>query len=321
MPIVEDVRNVEGIKEIVANATEQPKRKQKHEGNTEPTEGEARTLSSGRGTDARDRREKLQPPITLVTGGFPCQPFSVAGKRRGTADNRYLWNEMLAIIKIIKPTWVLAENVSGIAGMAFTDSIPSMESETPQEMEGELSAVLDVVCIDLEKVGYAVQPIVIPACAVNAPHRRDRVWIVAHNSNNGFARSPISIPKRQPKQKNFDISGESEDVGIPQSRQPWEQTKPKGREDSGRGGQEIIISNATTKRLQGQWAIDGLREGKREPEISRGSWWAVEPKLGRVAHGIPDRVDRIKCLGNAIVPQVAYQILRLIAGIEGCYSK
>lgn len=100
-------------------------------------------------------------PIDLLTGGFPCQPFSVAGKRRGKEDDRFLWPEMLRVISEVQPTWVIAENVGGL-------------------ITQESGVVFENCCSDLEKEGYEVQPFIIPACAVNAPHRRDRVWIVGH---------------------------------------------------------------------------------------------------------------------------------------------
>jgi len=96
--------------------------------------------------------------IDLVCGGFPCQPFSVAGKQRGKDDHRHLWPEMFRIISEVRPTWVIGENVAGFVSMALCE-----------------------VSADLESIGYEVQPFIIPACAVNAPHRRDRVWIVANS--------------------------------------------------------------------------------------------------------------------------------------------
>jgi len=107
--------------------------------------------------------------VFLLTGGFPCQPFSHAGRRKGTADDRYLWPEMFRVIQLYKPEWVIAENVRGL--VTWNEGM-----------------VLETVCADLESEGYEVQPFIIPACAVGAPHRRDRVWIVA-NSTSGRERS------------------------------------------------------------------------------------------------------------------------------------
>jgi len=116
--------------------------------------------------DIREVRGELYAGVTLLTGGFPCQPFSVAGKQRGKDDNRYLWPEMLRVIREAKPTWIIGENVAGIVNLA-----------------------LDQVCTDLEAEGYEVEPIIIPACAVDAPHRRDRVWIVGYAKSNGLTTS------------------------------------------------------------------------------------------------------------------------------------
>jgi DNA (cytosine-5)-methyltransferase 1 len=180
----------------------------------------------------------------LLTGGFPCQPFSVAGKRRGAEDDRHLWPEMLRVINEARPAWILGENVPGII---------------PMELDNVLS--------DMESIGYATTPFVIPACAVDARHRRDRLWII-------------------------------------------------GRE----------ATDAHQSRFQTQRIAEGLRETKREAcsGAQRGSVlgrernparWQLEPDVGRVAHGIPSRVDRLKGLGNAIVPQVAYEILREIRNL------
>ena len=104
---------------------------------------------------------------TIVTGGFPCQPFSQAGRRRGTADDRYQWPNMFEVIRNVKPDWVVAENVHGL--VTWNDGM-----------------VLEQVCSDLESEGYEVQPLVVPAVAVNAPHRRDRVWIIGYTEHDGF---------------------------------------------------------------------------------------------------------------------------------------
>jgi len=125
------------------------------------------------GTEWRDK-------IDILTGGFPCQPFSAAGKRRGTEDNRFLWPEMLRVICEVQPTWVIAENVRGITSI-------------------DNGMVFERVCADLEENEYEVQPFCIPACAVNAPHRRERVWIVATN-NRGERKQGVRSDKIQGEQ-------------------------------------------------------------------------------------------------------------------------
>jgi len=184
--------------------------------------------------------------IDLLTGGFPCQPFSCAGKQLGKEDDRFLWHEMLRIIKESMPTWVIGENVSGIINMELDNCIT--------ELEGE---------------GYETQTFIIPACAVDGKHRRDRVWIVAHSKCN------------------------------------------KGSED---------VSNGNRKRQQKQGQLkrsmcseaDKDRETSNVKSVSIGETWPVEPELGRVANGIPNGVDRLKGLGNAIVPQVVIPIMQCI---------
>ena len=120
--------------------------------------------------------------IDLICGGFPCQPFSVAGKRKGTEDNRDLWPEMFRIIQQAKPTWIIGENVANFTSMAFRRTK-----------------------VDLESEGYIVQPFIIPACAVNAPHRRDRLWIVGYAKCNGS-----STPTEQ---SSFDKTNDSSEEG------------------------------------------------------------------------------------------------------------
>lgn len=114
--------------------------------------------------------------MVILTGGFPCQPFSHIGRRQGTSDDRYKWPDMLAVIRNVRPDWVIAENVRGLA--TWNNGL-----------------VLETVCVDLESAGYAVQPIIIPACAVGAPHRRDRVWIIAHSADRGHGRWQCRSPE------------------------------------------------------------------------------------------------------------------------------
>lgn len=124
--------------------------------------------------------------INILTGGFPCQPFSYAGKRRGSQDDRYLWPYMLRCINQIKPDWFIGENVAGITTMVFPGKDVKVGSRADLFGEGDALIetheryVLNDICEGLERAGYSVQPLLIPACAVGAPHRRDRVWIIAH---------------------------------------------------------------------------------------------------------------------------------------------
>ena len=125
--------------------------------------------------------------IDILTGGFPCQPFSVAGQRKGADDNRYLWPHMLHAIREIRPTWVIGENVAGILTMVQPGEETEMGSQTSLFREDNGKRVLlrqeyvvETICKDLEREGYSVQPLLIPACAVGAPHRRDRMWFAAH---------------------------------------------------------------------------------------------------------------------------------------------
>lgn len=124
--------------------------------------------------------------IDVLTGGFPCQPFSLAGQRKGADDNRYLWPHMLRAIREIRPAWVIGENVAGILTMVQPGKETEVGSQTSLFGEDNRKRILlrqeyvvETICKDLEREGYSVQPLLIPACAVGAPHRRDRVWFVA----------------------------------------------------------------------------------------------------------------------------------------------
>lgn len=139
-------------------------------------------------TDFRQWRGR----IDILTGGFPCQPFSLAGQRKGADDNRYLWPHMLRAIQEIRPAWVIGENVAGILTMVQPGEETEVGSQTSLFGEDNRKRILlrqeyvvETICKDLEREGYSVQPMLIPACAVGAPHRRDRVWFIAHCADSG----------------------------------------------------------------------------------------------------------------------------------------
>lgn len=135
---------------------------------------------------------KWRGKIDVLTAGFPCQPFSCAGSRKGAEDDRYLWPEVLRVIGEIRPTWFIGENVAGITSMVLpgdeieVGSYKDIFDESYQETEVRQQFVIDRICDDLESIGYSVQPIVIPACAVGAPHRRDRIWFIANRADTGL---------------------------------------------------------------------------------------------------------------------------------------
>ena len=201
-------------------------------------------------------------PVDVICGGYPCQPFSVAGKQKGEKDDRHLWPEMFRIIKQARPTWVVAENVAGHINMG-----------------------LDNVLFDLESEGYEARPIVIPACSVNAPHRRDRVWIIA-NAEGKFS-------------NGGNTHRENRKSSTPKPRSDCSKANVANSEGEQGGG--IFKQQLQTNTITGG-------HGRIKAEE-----WSTEPRVGRVANGIPCRVDRLRGLGNAIVPQVAYEIIRNLA--------
>lgn len=245
--------------------------------------------------------------VDVISGGFPCQPFSVAGKRRGKEDDRFLWPEMLRVISELRPTWVVGENVAGIVNMA-----------------------LDQVYTDLENEGYAVRALIIPACAVDAPHRRDRCAIIGcraleekHNGRGWGTHSlensdcvrfgKPGVLSQQPKRTELERDGKNvanSDLAGLQGRNEKELPKRPGKRTFRKSC--AYVSDTESSELQGQRRT---ARGRR-PEFGCSSWWPAEPNVGRVAHGVPSRVDRLKCLGNAVVPQQFYPIFQAIADIE-----
>ena len=235
-------------------------------------------------------------PVDLICGGYPCQPFSVAGKRGGEKDDRHLWPEMARLVDECRPAWVLGENVAG-----------------------HISMGLDEVLSDLEGMDYAARAFVIPAAAVDAHHRRDRVWVVAHSNRSGQSVSSV----------NGDAGcGELGAVAHSDTGQrKWTDDKIRAGWNAADDGGEAV-SNTNRKYVQGQQRErdDAQNRGEqRERQIrfcgGEGGWLA-EPNVGRVAHGVPKRVDRLRALGNAVVPQVVEVIGRaIIASSKGGWQR
>jgi DNA (cytosine-5)-methyltransferase 1 len=217
-------------------------------------------------------------PVDLICGGYPCQPFSHAGKRLGAEDDRHLWPEMRRLVETLRPAWVIGENVAG-----------------------HISMGLDDVLSDLGTLGYACQAFVIPACAVNAPHRRDRVWVVAHSVSQrptvGTAISRRSGPVRDRKWHGESASAEWDEL------QSWPARDAVVADTNGKLG-KAFDQYAVLGEPESEEPTDGYSDGG----IRGNGQWSVEPDVGRVAHGVPHRVDRLKALGNAVVPQIPEMI-------------
>lgn len=224
--------------------------------------------------------------IDLISGGFPCQPFSFAGNRKGKEDNRYLWPEMFRVISEVKPAYVLGENVFGIIRIA-----------------------LDSVLSDLESIGYTCQSFVIPACSVDAPHRRDRVWILAYCGHNG--RSAEQKLEQEKWSEKF-YAGCRRNVAYAASARL--ERLPRKRADIEGGGIDLNWAVTNTKRTKFERVRRNARS--RRSELGCGCWWEVEPNVGRVAHGVANRVDRLKLLGNGQVVQVVEWIGKQIMKFE-----
>lgn len=343
---------------------------------------------------------KWRGRVDVLTGGFPCQPFSYAGRRRGAEDDRYLWPSMYRAIDEIQPTWVVAENVAGILTMveqgdvskvAGTASLFDAFDDLRGRYELRDTFTLQRICSDLESHGYAVQPVLVPACAVGAPHRRDRVFIVARR----IASDTDNRADRRTAREDEGKSGEERIQERHEVRKPDEpnQVRREGANDSlsdtaslrqrtddrddrrerpsGTCGQHIPQGDTEWRLRSGigqtgdvrdatdaEQSADTISEGLERQDEPRGGeigewlhiWrdvarhhrpadeaiagcgrWANFPSVSPVHRGndgLPFDVDRLtlsfgkwrtealKAYGNAIVPQVMYEIFRAIEQVE-----
>jgi len=279
----------------------------------------------------------------IISGGFPCQPFSVAGKRKGTTDDRYLWDEMLRVITEVKPKWVVGENVQGIINI-------------------DNGLVLRQVQTDLEAQGFQVQCFLIPASGIGAWHKRNRVWIIANSKivRSGKSRN-INQEKRLEESNSTQFDGSSKDVSNSDSRlrrrrgtikesganEIWG-FYPTQEEQTGQHirSKAIGCDAVSGKRVQAKTGLlhsdkQGLQRHRKYKELETSisfkdskkssktnsisakskTWWQTQSELCGVPNGISyeldkGRTNRIKSLGNAIVPQIAFEIGKAILAAE-----
>ena len=282
----------------------------------------------------------------IITGGFPCQPFSVAGKRRGTDDDRYLWDETIRIIRECKARWFIGENVEGIINI-------------------QDGMVLRQVQDDLEKEGFQVQCLVIPASSIGAWHQRKRVWILAYSKHNGSHRSKgnetiessnqskewlfirddqdvsntntgFSVRENEEVQaRGNTINDGSKDVpntnsfghrgwsskGCTNERWSFLPREQEGREMGSETSRcDVDVSNTNEQRTQVQIKRKHTSI-KMSGSSSQKTWWQTQSSLCRVPNGLSyeldkDRTNRIKSLGNSIVPLIARELGLAIMKVE-----
>ena len=302
IPIIDDIKGFNYEKFTNVSNTENSDDK-----TSKNTEGWSQ-MQSGRGS-CRSGTAK----IDLLTGGFPCQPFSVAGRKKGKKDDRYLWPNMFKIIQETKPTWIIGENVPGIINMG-----------------------LETTVFDLEEEGYEVEVLVLPAIGVSALHKRNRVWIIANTDNSGSGTSEYGNKREGQKNEqehegqSFDRSGrQGEDVSDTDTersqryRNTENKDKERRQEQTGHIRKSCGSTNRTFKNSREntftQQRLGNMVDGLSRELGKLGVIWNKEPNIPRVTTGTKDRISKLTALGNAIVPQVVMPIMWAIKEIE--YNK
>ena len=250
-----------------------------------------------------------EPKELILTGGVPCQPASTAGKRRGRTDDRWLWDEATRLVREVKPAFALFENVTGLISL-------------------ENGKALEKIFADLENEGYTVESFIIPACGVGAWHRRDRIWIIAYTKGYGDRRefrasNGTQRQKQRPENQHQDESQRFEPAGEILSSDVSKSTDSRIESMRGRENQandksrDQNVPNSDIPGSQG-WNSGELQKctdqqpARKGNSQNNGSYWESEPDVGRVAHGVSNRVHRLKGLGNAIVPQIAFELFKAI---------
>jgi DNA (cytosine-5)-methyltransferase 1 len=272
--------------------------------------------------------------IDIITGGYPCQPFSVAGRKKGEEDPRHVWPEMFRLVQELRPTWVIGENVGG-----------------------HIKLGLDTVLENLESEGYSARTFSISASSIGANHKRERVWIIANLADSqrlgrteGTKKSEELTREESSDQSDNRSEGRiqfkpSEDMADSNTGHGEQQNQEVCSRGNASNSSSEYVADSESKRTrednQRLWSrtertsggqttdvADSEGSNRDEHEINRehgkassqeiprdrgsvsgvSTWWSVEPDVGRVAHGVPNRVDRLKCLGNSVVPQIPYVI-------------
>ena len=278
--------------------------------------------------------------IDIITGGYPCQPFSVAGLKKGEEDPGHLWPEYFRLIKECRPTWVIGENVPG-----------------------HIKLGLDTVIKDLESEDYSVRPFSISAASVGANHQRERIWIVAYSERNDNFNEEQRVHGEEKKisrehREDNSTTGQSsrtstartqsdshvvnsDSIRSLQHTETTKETSRRGTETSSMSTSDVantnewknntrneskpreeeqfkfspnsssergVVANTNGEGSQRYGSEYELRKSQEERKTSWSRWWDIEPNVGRVAHGIPKRVDRLKGLGNSLIPQIPYYL-------------